>query len=34
MEAVSISVELDKGLLHSKHSMELLKKGNHVINAT
>jgi hypothetical protein len=34
MEAVSIGVDLDKGLLHPEHSMKLLDKGDRVINET
>jgi hypothetical protein len=34
MEAVSIGVKLDKGLLHPEHSMKLLEKGNQMVNAT
>jgi hypothetical protein len=34
VEAVSISMELDKGLLHPEHAMKLSEKGNQVINAT
>jgi hypothetical protein len=34
MEDVSISVELDKGLIHLEHLMKLSDKGNRVISAT
>jgi hypothetical protein len=34
MEAVSIGVELDKGLLHPGYLMKLSQRGNWVINAT
>jgi hypothetical protein len=34
MEAVSINVELDKGILYLEHSTKLSDKGGRVVNAT
>jgi hypothetical protein len=34
MEAVSIDVGLDKGLLRPEHSLKLSDKGDQMINAT